>query len=197
MSVILSMAIFSILRSISPGPVNIMALSSGLNHGFAKSFSFVTGASIGFATLLLLIGIGLGSLYVEYPLVVSILKYIGCIYMVYIGVRVFNTKGSIDSGDKGGETVPTFTQGWLMQWLNPKAWGACLAGCSLFEVYYSRERLLFFLTIYFTLCYLGIAIWALLGDKIQRWINSEIKVKIFNRVMGCMLFVLSGVIFFA
>ncbi|WP_429933267.1 LysE family translocator [Alteromonas sp. 4B03] len=197
MSVILSMAIFSISMSISPGPVNIMALSSGLNHGFAKTFSFVTGATIGFVSLLLLIGVGLGSLNAEYPPVLSILKYIGCIYVFYIGLKVFNTKGLINSCDRKDETLPTFTQGWLMQWLNPKAWGACFAGCSLFEVYFSSERLLLFLIIYFTLCYFGIAAWALLGDKVQLWINSEMKVKIFNRIMGSLLFGLSGVIFFA
>lgn len=194
MSAILSMAIFSISMSISPGPVNLMALSSGLNHGFARSFGFVTGATIGFVALLLLTGLGLGSIYGGFPLVASMLKYLGCIYIFYIGLSVFNTKEAIDSRDEGDKTAPTFTQGWLMQWLNPKAWGACLAGCSLFEVYYSSERLFLFLTIYFALCYLGIAIWTLLGVKIQRLLSSEMKIRIFNRVMGCMLFGLSGVI---
>ena len=197
MSEILSMAIFSISMSISPGPVNIIALSSGLHHGFSKSFRFVSGATIGFVALLLLIGGSLENIYDAFPSAISVLKYVGCIYIFYIGFTVFNAQGAINNHDSENEKTPTFTQGWLMQWLNPKAWGASLAGCSLFEVYNSSERLFLFLTVYFVLCYLGIASWTFLGDKVQLWISSDRKVKIFNRVMGVMLFGLSGAIFFS
>ena len=70
---LISMAIFSISMSISPGPVNLLAMTSGLNHGFSKSLNFVTGATIGFTFLLFVIGYGLGSAHNYYPNVVGIL----------------------------------------------------------------------------------------------------------------------------
>ena len=51
----LSMAAFALAASISPGPVNIVALSSGAQYGFRPSLRHVSGATLGF-TLLLVLG---------------------------------------------------------------------------------------------------------------------------------------------
>ena len=59
MSLFLSMAAFALASSISPGPVNIVALSSGAQFGLRVAMRHVSGATIGFTLLLLLIGLGL------------------------------------------------------------------------------------------------------------------------------------------
>lgn len=58
MTVLLSMAAFALASSITPGPVNVVALSAGARHGLAASMRHVTGAIVGFTLLLLLIGFG-------------------------------------------------------------------------------------------------------------------------------------------
>jgi len=182
----LSMAIFSLSMSISPGPVNLLAMTSGLNYGFAKSIKFVAGATIGFTLLLFTIGYGLGSAHGYFPSIVGLLKYIGCGYLFYIGVKVYSDTGTVDELE-ASSYAPSFIQGWLMQWLNPKAWVACLAGCSAFNVYTSEQRLTQFVVIYFIICFFGIASWALLGEKIKAWISSAKRVQTFNRCMGLLL----------
>ncbi|EPP7098025.1 LysE family transporter, partial [Klebsiella michiganensis] len=42
--------------SISPGPVNMVIISSGANHGFRKTLPFISGATTGFTLLLILVG---------------------------------------------------------------------------------------------------------------------------------------------
>ena len=59
MTLYLSMAAFALVSSITPGPVNIVALGAGARHGLAASMRHVSGATIGFTVLLLLIGLGL------------------------------------------------------------------------------------------------------------------------------------------
>jgi threonine/homoserine/homoserine lactone efflux protein len=59
MNIYLSMAAFSLAASISPGPVNIVSLSCGAQHGFTASMRHVSGATFGFTALLLFIGMGL------------------------------------------------------------------------------------------------------------------------------------------
>lgn len=60
-SLLLSMAGFALAMSITPGPVNLVALGSGARHGFAASLRHVVGATLGFILLLLLMGLGLGA----------------------------------------------------------------------------------------------------------------------------------------
>lgn len=186
MSLLFSMVVFSLFMSISPGPVNFVALTSGVNYGFVKSFKFVSGATVGFVALLLLVGIGVGKASQSFPVLLKGLQYIGCIYIVYIGYKVFTDDGKV-KGENKLALLPSFSQGWLMQWVNPKAWIACLAGCSAFDVYNSDLRLVQFITIYFIVCYIAIAGWAFLGNKINRWLSTEHTMRFFNKTMGIIL----------
>ncbi len=190
MSLFFPMVIFSISMSISPGPVNIIAMTSGLNFGFRNSLKFVSGATFGFISLLLLIGVGLGEVNNLFPEIVELLRYVGCAYIFYIGFQIIRTT-QVTTNHENEHNIPTFRRGWFMQWLNPKAWIACLAGCSAFNVYNSEKILIQFLTIYFFFCFIGIASWALLGQKIKVWVDSEGRVKIYNSAMGSILCLLA------
>ena len=55
MSLLLSMAAFALASSISPGPVNIVALSAGAQFGLRPAMRHVSGATLGFTLLLLLL----------------------------------------------------------------------------------------------------------------------------------------------
>ncbi|WP_198655681.1 hypothetical protein [Salinicola sp. CR57] len=55
-AVVLSMAAFALATSLSPGPVNLVALSTGLSYGFRHSLRHVSGATCSFTLLLLAIG---------------------------------------------------------------------------------------------------------------------------------------------
>ena len=52
LSLIVSMFIFSLSMSISPGPVNLTILTSSMNYGVKATFAFISGATIGFTLLL-------------------------------------------------------------------------------------------------------------------------------------------------
>ena len=52
---------FAVAASITPGPNNLLVMTSGLNHGVAASLRLVAGISFGFAFMVLAVGLGLGS----------------------------------------------------------------------------------------------------------------------------------------
>lgn len=193
MSIWLSMVVFSFTMSISPGPVNLVALTSGLNHGFVASLKFVFGATLGFIVLLFVIGFGLGAANETFPSIIKLLTYVGCAYLGYVGIKIYMDRGELEEVESA-IPLPSFQQGWLLQWLNPKAWIACLAGCSAFNVYTSNARLLQFLLIYFVICFIGIGCWAFAGRKIQIWLRSPTSVKAFNKIMGLVLCALAAVL---
>ena len=54
MNLMISMAAFALVASITPGPVNIVALGAGAQYGFRASQRHVAGATLGFVLLLVL-----------------------------------------------------------------------------------------------------------------------------------------------
>jgi threonine/homoserine/homoserine lactone efflux protein len=174
--------------SISPGPVNMIIVSSGASYGIRKTFSFVSGGTIGFTSLLLFIGLGFAKVIDLYPYFLKYLAVVGSLFIVYMGYLIAISKPELDI-KKHNE--PTFMQGFLLQWLNPKAWIACMVGVSLFSVPNSHQQFLIFSLVYFLVCYLSLFAWSVLGNKAAILLNSEHKLKFFNQLMGGLLIVTS------
>ncbi len=181
MSVFIAMCMFSLSMSISPGPVNLITLSTGVNHGFKKAIPFVSGATIGFTLLLVLVGLGLASLAEQNQLLFHWLGYAGAGFICYMGYKVATSKPEIEVKS---QDLPSFYQGFLLQWLNPKAWIACLSGVSAFNLADSNTMLALFVSLYFAICYVSMASWALVGDRINRLLTSPRHLRVFNAVMG-------------
>ena len=186
----LAMALFSMIMSITPGPVNIVTLNSGLNYGFKQTMPYVSGATLGFTLLLLTLGMGLSSVLMAYPMMLRFMSYIGIAYMFYMGYNIMMSKSSFDNQSESTQ-APHFLDGALLQWCNPKAWMACLAGLSSFTSATSIMPLLTFVIIYCVICYVCIGIWAAAGMKLQSLLTSERYMQWFTRLMGLLLIVTS------
>lgn len=186
MQVLIAMFMFSFTMSFSPGPVNFIALSCGVNVGFWRTQSFVIGATVGFIIMLFFIGLGVGVLIEQVPFSLVNAKYLGCLFICYMGVKAWFTRASYTPSAQNA-SHPYFVTGVLMQWLNPKAWGACIAGCTAFNVYQNIQALTVFSLVYFTVCYSGIASWSFAGELMQRLLSSPHSVAIFNKLMGVSL----------
>ncbi len=185
MTVLLSMAAFALASSISPGPVNVVALSAGAQHGFAASMRHVTGATVGFTLLLLLIGLGLHELLALFPNLIDIVKWAGVGFLLYMAYKL-----AVDDGKLGADKPtrgPSFAYGAAMQWLNPKAWLASLAGMGAYAAEGDGRLVWQFTVVYFVVCYLSIASWAYAGTFLRRYLQEPKRVRLFNRVMAALL----------
>ncbi|RWB53123.1 MAG: LysE family translocator [Mesorhizobium sp.] len=185
MSVLLSMAAFALASSISPGPVNVVALSAGAQHGFAASLRHVSGATIGFTLLLLLVGLGLHELLAQVPVLVEVVKWAGVAFLLYMAYRL-----AVDEGRLGADAPsrgPSFVYGAAMQWLNPKAWLASLAGMGAYAADGDGQLVWQFAVIYFVVCYVSIASWAYAGTHLRKYLQAPRRVRLFNRAMAALL----------
>lgn len=175
---------FSIVMSISPGPVNMLIITSGINNGFKKTVPFISGATIGFTLLLFLIAIGLKTILSSYSNFLFYLEIFGSAFIIYMGYKIATSNSKINIENKENKTL-RFYEGFLLQWLNPKAWIACISGVSMFV---NNDRTLFiFVFIYFIVCYLCLSFWGILGEKITIFLNTNLRLKIFNMIMGSIL----------
>jgi threonine/homoserine/homoserine lactone efflux protein len=180
--------------SISPGPVNIIIVSSAATYGPRKTFSFVSGGTIGFTSLLLFIGLGFYKVIDLYPLILKYLAVAGSLFIVYMGYLIASSKPELAIEE---QRLPTFMQGFLLQWLNPKAWIASMAGVSLFSDSDNSQVFLTFAVIYFFVCYLSLFAWSVLGDKVTIFLNSPLKLTIFNQLMGGFLILTGGYLLYS
>lgn len=181
---LLSMFIFSLTMSISPGPVNVVIVSSGVTHGARSTFPFVSGATVGFTALLVFVGLSLQWAILDHPSVFTMIELAGSAFIMYMGYRIAAAPTEISLETKG---APTFAQGWLMQWLNPKAWIACVSGVTLFSDRGSDTALHAFVAIYFVTCYASLFAWAILGERLSALLDSPRRLRIFNAITGGLL----------
>lgn len=63
-----ALALFAFVSTFTPGPNNIMLMTSGANVGFKRTIPHMLGITFGFGAMLILVGIGLMGLFHAYPL---------------------------------------------------------------------------------------------------------------------------------
>src|SRR5579863_8132295 len=95
LSLILSMFSFSLAMSISPGPVNMIILSSGVDYGAKKTFPYVSGATIGFTLLLVFVGLFFKKFIETYPSLLTFLSIAGSLYIIYMGYKIASSHPEI------------------------------------------------------------------------------------------------------
>jgi threonine/homoserine/homoserine lactone efflux protein len=74
--------VFAVVMYFTPGPNNIMLLSSGLTYGFRRTLPHIAGITIGMAFMIAAVGVGLGAIFITYPVLQTILKYAGAAYLI-------------------------------------------------------------------------------------------------------------------
>lgn len=185
MDVFLSMGAFALASSISPGPVNLVALSNGIQYGFGASMRHVAGATIGFTLLLVLTGFGLRELLEHWPNLTSVIQWAGVAFLLYLACKLALDDGRI--GLDKATSGPSLVTGAALQWLNPKAWLASVAGMGVFAANGEPMLIWQFAAIYFVVCYASIACWAAAGLLLRHQLQSPTRVKILNRLMALML----------
>ena len=185
MSVFLSMAAFALASSISPGPVNIVALSAGARHGLRASLRHVGGATVGFTALLILIGLGLHGLLAQWPWLTRAIQWAGVAFLLFMAYKLAADRGSLHTD--ADAVAPGYFTGALMQWLNPKAWLASVAGMGAFATDGDLWQVCQFALIYFVVCYLSLGCWAYAGTCLQHHLQEPGQVRLFNRSLAALL----------
>ncbi|MBN3813629.1 LysE family translocator [Paraburkholderia sp. Ac-20347] len=185
MSTVMSMAAFALATSITPGPVNIVALGAGARYGLRASLRHVTGATVGFALLLLLIGLGLHELLAQWPFLTRAIEWAGVAFLLYVAWRLAIDDGRIDASREA--RGPSLMTGAAMQWLNPKAWLASVAGMGAYAAPGEKALVWQFAAIYFVVCYASIACWAWAGASLRQALREPSRVRFVNRLMAALL----------
>src|SRR6266404_4111032 len=87
-SLLIAFVLFATVMFFTPGPNNIMLLSSGLTYGFRPTIPHIAGITVGFAFMVGAVGVGLGTVFIAYPVLQTVLKYAGVAYLIYLAAVI-------------------------------------------------------------------------------------------------------------
>src|SRR5438477_12132336 len=87
-SLLIAFVLFATVMFFTPGPNNIMLLSSGLTYGFRPTLPHIAGITFGFAFMIGVVGLGLGTIFITYPVLQTVLKYAGVAYLIYFASAI-------------------------------------------------------------------------------------------------------------
>ncbi len=185
-SLFLSMLGFLWVAAITPGPNNMLLTTSGANFGFMRSLLLMIGIMLGMQSILLLVAFGVGSLILVYPALHLVLKILGSLYLLWLAWKVATAAYEKLETDVAPPKPIRLYQGWLLQFLNPKAWLMALgavASFSLAGAQYTSSILAISLGIFVVNIIAGV-IWLGFGTMIGRLLRSKKAWIIFNVSMG-------------
>ncbi|MBD1163425.1 MAG: LysE family translocator [Candidatus Pelagibacter sp.] len=164
---------------ITPGTPRIVIISYSMNYGVQKCIWTALGditANLIQATLVIFV---LGSFFSDNPNFLSILKWIGVIYLLYLAYDVYKTAPKNINSDviSSKSFFSFFKDGFLVAGTSPKAWLFFPLIFPQFIDFNSNYVVQFFIliTTYVVLDFLSLIGYALLAQKLITWIKTNPK----------------------
>lgn len=186
-SLLIAFVMFAAVMFITPGPNNVMLLSSGLTYGFRRTLPHVAGITIGFAFMIGVVGLGLGTIFITYPMLQTILKYAGAAYLIYLAA-VIAMSGPVTPGQDNRRGPMTFWGAAMFQWINAKGWVMVIGTVTTYAAIAGFPwNILMQVVISLLIGIVSCIAWALSGSALRPWLISPRIVRVFNIVMAVLL----------
>ena len=185
---LVALAAFAFVSAVTPGPNNLMLMASGTNFGFARTGPHMSGVILGFALMVLLVGLGLGAIFVAVPGAMLGLKIVSVAYLLYLAWRIATAEpprlGEVDSGGK----PLTFWQAVAFQWVNPKGWTMALTAATVYVPAENRVLGAGIVALVFLAVNVPSAtVWAAAGVQLRRLLHRPNAYRAFNIVAALLL----------
>jgi threonine/homoserine/homoserine lactone efflux protein len=183
---LIAFVLFAAVMFFTPGPNNIMVMSSGLTYGFRRTLPHIAGVVIGFAFMVGAVGLGFGTIFIAFPVLQVILKYAGAAYLIYLAVMIA-LSGPPKPGETGRRPL-TFWQGAMFQWVNVKGWVAVIGTISAYAgIANFPFNIVIQVLTFLAMGAASITIWTLFGSALRPFLTSPQAVRGFNIAMALLL----------
>lgn len=194
---LLPMVLFIVVTSVTPGPNNMMLLSSGVRFGVRRSVPHLLGVSWGGAFMMAMAGLGIAGLFARWPLLQTLLRWAGMAYLLWLAWQMTRMSAPqeppatpADAADSPNlQARPLgFWGAAAFQWINPKAWVMALG---LFSTYMpahsSTLAVLLAALLYGVINMPCVSVWAVAGQGLRHWLQHPPALRAFNWSMAALL----------
>jgi threonine/homoserine/homoserine lactone efflux protein len=182
----ISVFLFALSAAITPGPNNVLLMSSGANFGIRRSVPLLLGVCIGFPAMFLAIGMGLGVFFQQYPAAHDYITVIGVVYLIYLAWRIARS----GEPERVKNIKPlTFIQAAAFQWVNPKAWVMATSAIAAFTTSAGdiNQQVINLTLIFITASIPSALTWLMFGVGLQQLLADPLWLRRFNYLMASLL----------
>ncbi|MBU3076437.1 LysE family translocator [Sphingomonas quercus] len=186
LAILIALAFFCMVASVTPGPNNMMLLASGATFGLKRTLPHMIGISGGCALMVLVLGWGVAGLIDRVPSLYTVLHVLSTIYLLWLAWRIATASGLHEAGARGRPF--SLLDAAAFQWVNPKAWALVLGAVASFAR--PGHMTTDVPVIAAVLVFVGfpcIALWAGAGSVLKRFLRDERALRIFNVSMAALL----------
>lgn len=167
----IAFVLFVVAMTGTPGAGNLSMMALGQTVGYRAALPFLAGTTVGMLGLNILVGLGLGGLFLASPRVAWALRGLGMVYILYLGWKIVTMRIG-QAGKTGGLG---FVQGVFLHPTNPKSWAMSVVGISQFagsDWPLARQIMVFVLT--FLIFQVGFhSLWGVAGAALMRTLSSR------------------------
>lgn len=115
---IIPLVTYAIIASFTPGPNNIISMTHARNQGFRKTLPFIGGVAVGCLLIMFLSSYFNLILHQYIPRITPALNVLGCVYMLYLALKIMRSKPADSEENKVNHY--SFLFGFALQFINPK-----------------------------------------------------------------------------
>ncbi len=182
--------------SITPGMCMTLSMTLGITVGVRRTLWMMAGELLAVSTFVILALAGGAAFMLEYPKVFTVFKILGGLYLLWIGIQMWQSRGRMAIQDLNDEPqqIPRhqlFLQGFVTAIANPKGWAFFL---SLLPPFLNPEEpilgqvLVMWPTI-LVIEFLSLLAYACGGRTLRHLLSKSNNVRLLNRIAGTLMMV--------
>jgi threonine/homoserine/homoserine lactone efflux protein len=184
--ILYALIVFCFVSAITPGPNNLMLLTSGVNFGFRRTIPHMLGVGLGFALMVGLVGVGLDVIFSRFPALLPTMRYAGAAYMLWLAAKLAFA-GPVGEAEYRGNPLGFFGAA-AFQWINPKAWVIAVSALTAYAVSEDYTRSVVIVALVFGIVTMPcIAAWVSFGTAMRRVLANPRFIRPFNVTMALLL----------
>lgn len=188
----ISLVIFTVAMSFSPGPNTMLTTAIATNEGIRKTIPFALAVPVGWLVIMLSCGLGIGTVIIEIPSLRLGIKLLGCAYLMWLSYKLCKSKQLLEVN--ASKLNVNFPKGVLLQFLNIKVWllaititGSWIISANGQPSTNPNERLALACAVVMFFAFTSNMTYALAGALFRTWLGSGNRLAIFNYFLALVL----------
>ncbi len=180
LNVYLAFVAATIIMIFSPGPSVLLTIAHSISYGWKRGITTVAGATVGVAFQLIIVAIGLASLLKTIAGAFDWLRWVGAIYLIYLGIKQWQSADAPLKIDGAPESnAKLFVQGITVTVPNPKS---LIFIAAFLPQFIDTTRPLgiqftYIVPTFLIITFVVTSVWALVAGKASEWLQSKKAVK--------------------
>ncbi|WP_110458000.1 LysE family translocator [Shewanella algidipiscicola] len=177
--------------SITPGMCMTLAMTLGMSIGVRRTLWMMIGELVGVALVAIAAVMGVASMMLNYPQIFEILKWVGGLYLAFIGVQMWRAKGKLARLETSTSISnrALITQGFVTAIANPKGWAFMI---SLLPPFINVDnaiapQMMMLLSVIMLTEFVSMLAYASGGKSLKLFLSRGDNIKWLNRIAGSLM----------